>query len=200
MQIADSNAVTNVRPDDWFAVYTRHQHERKVASLLAEQDFETFYPTYNELHHWKDRKKEITLPLFPGYVFFRSPLERHAHVLFTPGVHFIVSTGRSPAAIPNDEIAGLRIASDERLPLEPFPFLNKGDRVRVTRGPLEGVEGLLARKKDALRLVLSIDILGRSAGVEIDARDVKPCEQGTGANSRLPQAGRTFNANSTRIN
>ena len=115
-------------------------------------------------------------------------------------MHFIVSTGRSPAAIPNDEIAGLRLASDERLPLEPFPFLKKGDRVRVTRGPLEGVEGLLARKKDTLRLVLSIEYLGRSAGVEIDARDVKSCEQAFGANSRLPQTGPKFNANSTRIN
>jgi transcription antitermination factor NusG len=200
MQITDSNAVLSARPDDWFAVYTRHQHERKVASLLAEQDFETFCPIYNELHRWKDRKKEITLPLFPGYVFFRSPLERHSRVLFTPGVHFIVSIGRSPAGIPNDEIAGLRLASDERLPLEPFPFLNKGDRVRVTHGPLEGVEGLLARKKDALRLVLSIEILGRSAGVEIDARDVKPCEQAFGANSRPPQTGSMFNTNSTRIN
>jgi transcription antitermination factor NusG len=187
MQLTESNAVPSIRLDDWFAVYTRHQHERKVASLLAEQDYEIFYPTYSELHRWKDRKKEVTLPLFPGYVFFRSPLERHAGVLFTPGVHFIVSTGRSPAAIPNDEIAGLRVASDERLPLEPFPFLSKGDRVRVTRGPLEGVEGLLARKKDSLRLVLSVDILGRSAGVEIDAHDVKPCEQ-------------AFTANSTRIN
>jgi transcription antitermination factor NusG len=200
MQIDHLHPTTNPLPDQWFAVYTRHQHERKVAGLLAEQDFETFYPTYNELHRWKDRKKEITLPLFPGYVFFRSPLERHAHVLFTPGVHFIVSTGRSPAAIPNDEIIGLRIASDERLPLEPFPFLNKGDRVRVMRGPLEGVEGLLARKKDALRLVLSVEILGRSAGVEIDARDVKPCDQAFGLNSRLPQTGTAFHTNSTRIN
>lgn len=70
MQLTESNAVPSIRLDDWFAVYTRHQHERKVASLLAEQDYEIFYPTYSELHRWKDRKKEVTLPLFPGYVFF----------------------------------------------------------------------------------------------------------------------------------
>jgi transcription antitermination factor NusG len=178
MQNDSKGDFAEIRPTSlaWFAVYTRHQHEGKVALRLAERDFEIFYPTYTELRRWKDRRKEITLPLFPGYVFFRGLLNSHLPILVTPGVQFIVSTGRSPAAIPEEQLEGLRRASHHRLSLEPFPFLNAGDRVRVTRGPLAGTEGWLARKKDALRLVLSIDILGRSAGVEIDASDVRPCE------------------------
>jgi transcription antitermination factor NusG len=163
----------------WFAVYTRHQHERKVASRLAEQQLETFFPTYVELHRWKDRRKEINMPLFPGYVFFRGSLERRIQILSVPGVHFIVSVGQAPAAIPDREVDALRRAVHHRLPLEPFPFLNKGDRVQVVRGPLSGVEGHLVRKKDAARLVLSVEILGRSAAVEIDICDLKPCGPGT---------------------
>lgn len=158
---------------NWFAVYTRHQHERKVASLLSEQEFEIFYPTYTEVHRWKDRKREISLPLFPGYVFFRGALENRVRILSTPGVHFILSTGSAPAPIPDQEIDGLRRAVHLRMRVEPFPYLKLGDRVRVTCGPLAGTEGLLARKKDSSRLVLSIHMLGRSAAVEIDAGDVR---------------------------
>jgi transcription antitermination factor NusG len=168
-------------PGPWFAVYTRHQHERKVASRLAEQQFETFFPTYVELHRWKDRRKEVSMPLFPGYVFFRGLLERRVQILSVPGVHFIVSAGQSPAEIPGHEVDALRRAVHHGLPLEPFPFLNAGDRVRVVHGPLSGVEGLLIRKKDALRLVLSVEILGRSAAVEVDICDVKQCGPGVAA-------------------
>jgi transcription termination/antitermination protein NusG len=184
MQNAVSNDFSNevATGTDWFAVYTRHQNERKVASLLAGQEFETFCPTYSELHRWKDRQKEIALPLFPGYVFFRGSLERQVQVLSVPGVHFIVCTGRAPAAIRDEEIDGLRRAVQHTLPLEPFPFLNKGERVRVIHGPLAGVEGLLARKKDKFRLVLSIEILGRSAAVEVDAFNVRPCNRAWGQN------------------
>jgi transcription antitermination factor NusG len=165
----------------WFAVYTRHQHERKVASRLAEQQVETFLPTYVELHRWKDRRKEVSMPLFPGYVFFRGSLERRVQILSVPGVHFIVSAGHLPSAIPDYEVDALRRAVNHGLPLEPFPFLNAGDRVRVVHGPLSGVEGLLVRKKDALRLVLSVEILGRSAAVEIDLFDVKQSSPGVGS-------------------
>jgi transcription antitermination factor NusG len=166
---------TAVSTAPWFAVYTRHQHERKVASRLAEQELESFFPTYVELHRWKDRRKEVSMPLFPGYVFFRGSLERRMQILSVPGVHFIVSAGQSPAAIPDCEIDALRRAMHHHLPLEPFPFLNQGDRVRVIHGPLSGVEGLLVRKKDLMRLVLSVEILGRSAAVEIAVCDVKRC-------------------------
>lgn len=194
LSTTDAGTIRDTAATDapWFAVYTRHQHERKVASRLVEQQFETFFPTYVELHRWKDRRKEVSMPLFPGYVFFRGTLENRVQILSVPGVHFIVSAGQSPAAIPDCEVDALRRAVHNDLPLEPFPFLNKGDRVRVVHGPLSGVEGLLARKKDGMRLVLSVEILGRSAAVEIDICDVKQCGAGA-ASQTVPAYPRTQN-------
>ena len=115
----------------------------------------------------------IELPLFPGYVFFGGGLERRVEVLATPGVFSIVSFGNDAAEIGAEEIDAIRRACDSRMAVRPHPFLTVGDRVRVTTGPLAGVSGILLKHKDACRLVLSIELLGRSAAVEIDAADVE---------------------------
>jgi len=170
---------TTEKPKDfcesWFALYTRHQHERKVASHLELHGFTVLCPTYTEMHQWRDRKKEIVLPVFPGYVFIQGGLERRICVLATPGVHSIVCTGRTPAAIGQHEIEGIRRAVHHAISLEPTPFLLEGERVRVVCGPLMGVEGIFQRRKDGARLVISIEILGRSASVEIQSNEIEPC-------------------------
>jgi transcription antitermination factor NusG len=92
----------------------------------------------------------------------------------TPGVHMILSRGDQIALVPEDEILAIRRAVEGSYRIEPHPFLKCGERVRVTRGSLEGVEGILVRKKNLYRLVLSVDMLARSVGVEVDASDVEP--------------------------
>jgi transcription antitermination factor NusG len=158
----------------WWALYTRHQHEKVVAQILATKGFDVFLPLYESIRRWKDRSKMLSLPLFPGYVFVRGGLSRRSLVVTTPGVHMILYNGERIAVIPNDEIEAIRKAVEGPFRVEPHPFLRCGERVRVTRGSLEGVEGVLVRKKSLYRLVLSVDMLAQSVAVEIAASDVEP--------------------------
>lgn len=168
---------TDVEQQDssaWWALYTRHQHEKVVAEVLSAKGFEVFLPAYESTRRWKDRTKIISLPLFPCYVFVRGGLNRRLQVVTTPGVHMILFYGERVATIPEAEIAAIRKAVEGPFRVEPHPFLKCGERVRVTRGSLEGVEGILVRKKNLYRLVLSVDMMAQAVAVEIDASDVEP--------------------------
>jgi transcription antitermination factor NusG len=158
----------------WWALYTRHQHEKTVADMLTAKGFEVFLPLYESVRRWKDRKKLLSLPLFPCYVFVRGGLDRRLPVVTTPGVHMILTHGEKVAVIPQDEIEAIRRTVDGTYRVEPHPYLKVGERVRVIRGSLEGVEGVLLRKKNVCRLVLSVAMVAQSVAVEIDAADVEP--------------------------
>ena len=170
----------------WWAVYTRHQHEKAVAQVLSTKGFEVFLPLYDSVRRWKDRNKTLSLPLFPCYVFVRGGLDRRLQVVTTPGIHTILYSGERLAFIPNDEIDSIRKAVNSPTRVEPHPFLRCGEKVRVTRGSLEGVVGVLVRKKSLFRLVLSVEMLAQSVSVEIDAADVEPVK-GTGLADVLPR-------------
>jgi transcription antitermination factor NusG len=172
------NPETNPEISPWWALYTRHQHERVIADTLSAKGFEVFLPVYESVRRWKDRRKVLSLPLFPCYVFVRGGLGRRLQIMTTPGIHTILTQGSGFAAIPEMEIDAIRRTVEGHFSVEPHPFLRCGDRVRVTRGSLQGVEGILTRKKNLCRLVLSVEMLAQSVGVEIDACDVEPVKSG----------------------
>ena len=153
----------------WYALYTRHQHEKAVNQILTNKGFETFLPLYSTPHRWKDRTKVVSVPLFPCYVFLRSALERRLAIMTTPGIHSIVSSAERPCSIPPAEIDAIRRAVESGARVEPHPLLKRGDWVRIKCGPLEGMQGILVRKKNLYRLILSVEMLGKAAAVEIDA-------------------------------
>lgn len=159
--------------NEWYAVYTRHQHEKSVAENLLGRGIEVFLPVYDSLRQWNDRKKRISLPLFPCYVFFRGHDEPRVKVLSTPGVHSIVGFAGRPAPIDRFQIDAIRLAVESHYRVEPHPFLRQGDRVRVRVGPLAGVEGILLRKRGFDRLILSADLLQKSISVEVDVCGVE---------------------------
>jgi transcription antitermination factor NusG len=156
----------------WYALYTRHQHEKVVASVLTGKGFEIFLPLYATAHRWKDRVKQLSLPLFPCYVFLRGPLDRWLPILTTPGVHSVVGSG-APGIIPGSEIEAIRRVVNSRVKAEPYPLIRCGDRVRIKAGSLQGLEGILIRKKDQWNLILSVEMLERSVAVEVDASMVE---------------------------
>jgi transcription antitermination factor NusG len=158
---------------NWYAVHTRHQHEKTVAQILESKGYEIFLPVYATRRKWQDRIKQLSLPLFPCYIFVREGLERWLQILTTPGVCSIVGCGGRPAAIPFSEIEGVRRIVEKTLRAEPHPFLKSGDIVKVKCGSLVGLEGILIRKKNITRLVLSVGILGQSAAVDVDASSVE---------------------------
>ena len=173
-------------PISWYAIYTRHQHEKMVARILTSKGFDTFLPLYSTVHSWKDRTKLVSLPLFPCYVFLKGGLERRLDIVTTPGIHALVSSAGHPAAIPHAEIEGIRRAIESGASIEPHPLLKCGDWVRVKSGPFQEIQGILVRKKNVYRLVLSIEMLGKAASVEIDAFRV---ERLNGAPSSVGQLG-----------
>jgi transcription termination/antitermination protein NusG len=166
----DGNQMSEAR---WVAVYTVVRHEKVVSRQFEERNIETFLPLYRSVRRWKDRKKEVELALFPGYVFVRILANRRLQVLQVPGVVSIVSFNGELAALPEQEINALRNGLENQLYAEPCPYLKVGKRVRVIRGPMAGAEGILSRKKDRYRVVISVDVLMRAVAVEVDATDLE---------------------------
>ena len=157
----------------WFAVWTRSRHEHAVRGQLDTRAIESFLPTVSRWSRWKDRKKKIDWPLFPGYCFARFDPRARLDVLKCAGVVSIVSVDGEPAPIAEGEIAGIRRLVESELAYDPCPFINEGAVVEVTHGPLKGVVGRLVRKQDKARLVLSVDLIGQAVSVEVDAADVR---------------------------
>jgi transcription antitermination factor NusG len=158
----------------WFAAHTRSNHERTAADQFTERSIAHFLPTYESVRVWKDRKKRLELPLFPGYVFVRIPLEEKLRVLFVPGVARLVGFNGIPLALPDEEIETLRTIVQHKLKAEPHPYLVAGRKVRIVRGALEGMEGILIRRKGRFRVLISISLIRQSAMIEVDAHDVEP--------------------------
>jgi len=157
----------------WCAIYTRHQHEKAIAQILSAKGLEVFLPLYSATRRWKDRTMHLSLPLFPCYLFLRGMKERRLEVVTTPGIVSILTVNGEVATIAESEIESVRRVVEWGNRVEPHPFLRCGDRVRVICGPLQGLEGILVRKKNLCRLVLSVEILERSAAVEVDVSAVE---------------------------
>ncbi len=153
----------------WFALATKPRHEKAISSILANKGHESFLPLYRKQHSYRNQTREFHVPLFPGYVFCRFDLHKRLPVLLTPGVLRIVGCGPTPAPVAEEEIAALRAAADHGLPMQPHPFAPAGGKVKVTEGPLSGVEGVVIRSRDPMRIVLSVSLLQRSVLVEVDS-------------------------------
>jgi transcription antitermination factor NusG len=157
----------------WCAIYTRHQHEKAIAQILSGKGFEVFLPLYRAARRWRDRTKQLSLPLFPCYLFLRGKMNRRLDIMTTPGIVSILGSGGEPVLIPDSEMDAVRRVVEQGAGVEPHPFLKCGDWVRVKSGPLEGIEGVLIRKKNLFRLVLSVELLQKSAAVEVDVATVE---------------------------
>jgi DNA-binding CsgD family transcriptional regulator/transcription antitermination factor NusG len=156
------------RVPPWFALQIRHRYERFVANHLGSSGYEAFLPVYSSRRQWSDRLKEFEVPLFPGYLFCRfDPLDR-LPILMTVGVIQVVGIGKKPVSVDDAEITAIQTLVQSGLPAHPWQFLQVGERVRVERGPLSGIEGILMALKGRHRLILSVTLLQRSVAVEVD--------------------------------
>jgi transcription antitermination factor NusG len=160
--------------DRWYALRVRSRFENSAALHLHGRGYEAFTPLYKSRHRWSDRFKEIDVPLFPGYVFCQFNALDRLPILSVPGIVHIVGVGRTPVAIEETEIAAIQAAVKSGLPRQPWPFLEIGHRVRIERGPLCGIEGILLGFRGHQRLVLSVTLLQRSVAVQIDEAWVHP--------------------------
>ena len=164
---------SNLSPEgNWYALYTCARHEKRVAEQIERRKMSCYLPLYRSVRRWKDRRKVLELALFPGYVFVRMSLSDKLKVLEVPGVVQFVSFDGRPAALPAEEIEALRNRLSGEAKIEPHPYLRAGRRVRVRSGPLQGLEGVIVRRKDRCRLVFSIDLIQRSLAIEVDEADI----------------------------
>ncbi len=158
----------------WYAAYTCAQHEKRVAAELGMREVEHFLPIYSSVRRWKDRRVTLDLPLFPGYVFVRLALRDRLRVVQIPSLVRLVGFSGLPTALPDTEMEILRSGLCQSLRTEPHPFLTVGRRVRITGGPFAGLEGVLKKKKNCLRLIVTLELIQRSVAVDVDVADVRP--------------------------
>ena len=158
----------------WYAAYTCANHEKRVAAELEAREVEHFLPLYSSVRRWKDRRVNLELPLFAGYVFVRLALCDRLRVVQIPSVVRLVGFGGQPTALPDSEMEIMRSGLSQSLRAEPHPFLTVGRRVRITAGPFAGLEGVLKRKKSSLRVIVTLELIQRSVAVDVDVADVRP--------------------------
>jgi len=163
------------KTQSWFAVYTCSRHEKSAAKHLLTRGIEHYLPLYRSKRRWADGSKvTVELPLFPGYIFVHIDRRERVRVLEVPGVLSMVgSTSRQPVAIPDGEIEALRNGLCRRA-AEPHPLLKIGQRARIWSGPFAGLEGVVLRNGNNLRVVLTVDTIMRSIAVEVDETELAP--------------------------
>jgi transcription termination/antitermination protein NusG len=170
---AESPAVTEPATG-WFAISTYPKHERKTAEHLPLRGVETFLPTYTVKRRWKNRQTvSLSLPLFPGYLFGRFAKAQRTAVLSLHGVIGIIGGAQQTSTVPEHYIETLRTAVDLGRIL-PFPEPVIGDHVRITCGPLAGVEGLLAHINSEFRVVISIQLIRQPASIIVSRDEIEP--------------------------
>ena len=159
----------------WYAVYTCARHEKRVKQQLDLRRIRCALPLYHAVHRWKDRRKELDLPLFPSYIFVNLALMDRVRVLEIPGVVSFVCLHGKPVPLAQHELGPFLTDQNIGRRIQPHPFLQVGRQVRLRNGPLAGLEGVLLRRKEGLRLLVSLEMLMRSVCVEVSAEDVEPC-------------------------
>lgn len=159
---------------NWFALQVRSRWEGTTAGLLRGKGLETLLPTYTTMRKWSDRFKVVESPLFPGYVFCRFDVHNRLPVLITPGVISVVGRGKTPIAVDDTEIFSIQAAIVSGVHIEPWPYVQIGERVRIKDDVLDGTEGILTSFKGSHRVIISVSLLRRSVALEIDRSRISP--------------------------
>ena len=167
---------TETNADQWYALQVRSRWENATATLLSGKGYQTFLPTYKAEKRWRTTSRELSVPLFPGYVFCHFDVHNRLPVLVTPGVLSVVGRGRTPVAVEDSEIDALQRVISSGLQTEPWPFLEVGQRVRILQGALSGLEGILTSFRGSHRIVVSVSLLCRSVSLEIERSRIDPIQ------------------------
>jgi transcription antitermination factor NusG len=165
---SEGNTVSPNTGLPWFAVRVKSNYEKPVSAVLRGKGFEEFVPIYRARRQWSDRIKVIDLPLFPGYLFCRIDLNKRMPVLTTPGFLYLVGKGKTPEPVDEQEVMAIQAVVRSGLPALPWPAVFVGQKVLLGRGPLRGVEGVVAKIADQHRIYVNATLLQRSVSVQVD--------------------------------
>src|SRR5688572_13549666 len=167
-------ADSEVEPFPWFAIWTRSRHEQVVREQLQQKRIDVFLPTIAKWSRWKDRKKKIDWPLFPGYCFARFDARDRLPILKCTGVVSIVSVDGEPAPIPEHQIEGIKLLIESDLAFNPCRMLREERRAKAVKGRLRTVIGERVGRKKKVGRFLRFDLTEQGVSAEVDAADVKP--------------------------
>ncbi len=168
----DQDCLSRASTLPWYAIRTKPKHEGSVIALLNSKGYEPYFPTYRVMRRWSDRTVTRNVALFPGYVFCRLNVSKRMPILTIPSVLSILGFGTEPAEIPDHEIDAIRTIVRSGIVGEPCSFLREGQMIRVNSGVLAGLQGILLRKRNEYRLVVSVSLLQRSLAVEVDRETI----------------------------
>lgn len=158
---------------EWYAAYTMSRHERRIAAHCEHIGIEHFLPLYSSKRSWKNRTTvDLQMPLFPNYIFVRLSAENHGPLLRLPGVLSTVGNSCGPATIPDSDMEALRRLIECKA-IEPHPYIAVGDRVRVKKGPLEGIAGVVLYRRNGVRFVVTLDLIGKSVALDIEGNSLE---------------------------
>jgi transcription antitermination factor NusG len=169
----ESRPAASNQEERWYAAYTCANHEKRVAAQLRDRSIEHLLPLYSSTRRWKDRRVLVEFPLFPGYVFVRLALCDRLRILQIPSLVRLVGFGGQPCALPEEDIHAIQKCLDRGYQVEPHPYLQVGRRARVKTGALQGLEGIILRRKNRTRFILSLELIMRSVAVEIDGIELE---------------------------
>jgi transcriptional antiterminator RfaH len=162
----------------WYACYTRARHEKRVEAALRERGFDSYLPTFPRMRQWKDRRKQIAWPLFPGYVFGQFAVSELHRVVSIPGLATIVRTNGQPVPVRFEELENVRrfaaALADVMVEPEVTPFVGVGEWVRVREGPFAGVCGIVLERRNRRRVLVGVEAIGQGLEVDIDMRLLEP--------------------------
>lgn len=174
MKKASKSTLSTESQSSWYAVTTRSRHEKVVAEQLWQKEIECFLPLRAVLSKWKDRRKKVQFPLFPGYLFVNvSMTERRLDILRIPSVASIVGLNGHPLLIPTEQIDSVKRLVFSTLPYDPYPYILEGTRVEIIRGALKGLQGILLEKKSNCRFILSVNLIQQAVSCEVNCHDVE---------------------------
>ncbi|MDR3724546.1 MAG: UpxY family transcription antiterminator [Terracidiphilus sp.] len=172
--ILNQGSMATARDRHWYAVYTVPQHEKSALKQLNIRAIESFLPTYETVHVWKNRQRmKLELPLFPTYLFVHIDPRERVKVLQSPGVIRIVGNSRESVPLPDTEVEFLRTGFC-RQRVEPYRDLVIGEKVRIKSGVMQGLQGTLVRKSNSMRFILTLELINQHAAIQVDAEDLEP--------------------------
>lgn len=161
---------------NWYAIYVQSRHEKVIAFALRSKGFESCLPL-SRIQQIKGRQKSVVeLPVFPGYVFCKFNSQERTPILRTPGIVRIISFGKELIPLLPEEVSSLQLLEQAKVPVEPWPFLTKGQWVYISEGPLAGMSGIVNECKKGLRVIVSLALLQRSVAVEVSQWSIRPTQ------------------------
>ena len=180
-ELSDSSFFPNPAPKaalqqpKWYALYTRSRFEKKLLHELTLREMKAFLPMHEILSQWKDRKKKILVPIFPGYIFvnYVDTLENRHRVLNIPGAVCFVGSCGNVDPISEEQIIAIRRFLEANLLIDLYPYIQVGTQVEVISGPLAGVKGMLIEKQGKCRFVLQVDLIRQAISVEMDTSNIR---------------------------